>query len=710
MNYLFILFFKNKILNIKKIIMTTSLSSFLLNPKNLENIHDKSALKKIIKYKTAKKSIEYKVHQKLVKKYINMPKLYNLNIIDNIIYNDKTHIVSLFKDHLIADDKGDFLKRYYNKKEIDERLPKFFEFYELYSKIFPNYTCIEEGKYFYKNIQQKQKMINMIEKMEMEKKLKNDNLISNNINISITDSEKSIQKVFSTCVIDSLLNITNDEGMNILFNINKNNIKQEEINFVNDVGILIDEINKCKHNNGLNKNKNTKIHNNIINLIKNKNNKNFTKIKNMNNNDNNNQKREIKLNSIVKFFSTANKSKNKNKNGTNDFSNLYNNNYTKINLHHKHINKNSNLSKLNAMTDRALLDKLEQNYNRVKLKNQKNISQNMSTSMKTKKDISSSKKNISICSKKPNSISTSYNNCLLNNINQRFTTYLITSKGSTSEIKNIKKEIPFHYCIKSYLSSRNNALNFSSYIKNKNKRKNQKNNFSNNNSNNHKNNKNKNNFTSNNNFNSNISKNSNKNIKKLCTIKRNYNDSRNKKFEKNNNFKFSKISSTKLGNVLNYTNSIISYNDSKYNSKTKNNSKNKNKIINYANSFFDLNNKTNNKEIQYKKVESKKKLIKESILYNGFKICNSSRNKKNSLTKKTSLKNLTNSKKNFTNKNNSLIKIGFKGNINEIKKNKMKGIKINNFSKIFNAFINRYNNRNQKPNTDRNKIKININK
>jgi len=40
----------------------------------------------------------------------------------------------------------------------------------------------------------------------------------------------------------------------------------------------------------------------------------------------------------------------------------------------------------------------------------------------------------------------------------------------------------------------------------------------------------------------------------------------------------------------------------------------------------------------------------------------------------------------------------------------MKGIKINNFSKIFNAFINRYNNRNQKPNTDRNKIKININK
>ena len=166
--------------------MTSSLSTFLSKPKmKIENFHDKTALKKYFKYKTTKKSIEYIIHQKLIKKYVNMPKLYNLNIIDNIIYNDKTHIVSLFKDHLISDDKGDFLKRYYNKQEIDLRLPKFYEFYELYSKIFPNYTCIEEGKYFYRNIQQKQKMINMIEKLEMEKKLKNNNFFDNN---NITDN------------------------------------------------------------------------------------------------------------------------------------------------------------------------------------------------------------------------------------------------------------------------------------------------------------------------------------------------------------------------------------------------------------------------------------------------------------------------------------------------------------------------------------------
>ena len=678
-----------------------------------DNIHDKTALTKYIKYKTSKQSIEYEIHQKLYKKYVDMPKLYNLNIIDNIIYNDKTHIVSLFKDHLISDDKGDFLKRYYNKQEIDLRLPKFYEFYELYSKIFPNYTCIEEGKYFYRNIQHKQKMINMIEKLEMEKKLKNNNFFDNN---NITDnSDRSDQKVFSTNVIDSLLNVTNDEGMNILFNINKNKIKEEENNFINEINVLINEIDKCKHNS---KSKNNKSNiNNLLNLIKNKNNNKFiTKINNRNNDNNsNNQKKEIKLNSIVKFFSTLNKSKNKNKNGTNDFLNAHNNNYTKINLHHKHINKNFNYSK-NAMTDRILIEKLEQNYFKLRknnMQNHKNISQNMSTSMKTKKDISSSKKNLSICSKKPNSISTSYNNGLLNNFNQRFTTYLITSKGSPNEIKNIKKEIPIHNSIKSYLSSRNNVLNFSSYINNnKNKNKNKKNNYSNSNSNKHKNNAIKSNCTVNNNYNNICSRNVNinLNIKKITTIKRNFNDSRNKQFGKNF-FKYSKRSSNKLGNILNYTNSIISYNnDSKNNLQSKNNSKSK--IINYPNSLFDLNNLAHNQENHYKNIESKKKIIRETILYNGFKICNSSRNKKYNLSKKTSYKNLTNSKrKNISNKNDSLIKIGFKGNINELKKNKVKGIKINNFSKIFNAFINRCNNNtNRKINTDRNKIKININK
>jgi len=38
-------------------------------------------------------------------------------IINDIIYNEQTHIVSAFKDYLIFDDISEFLKRFYTKSE-----------------------------------------------------------------------------------------------------------------------------------------------------------------------------------------------------------------------------------------------------------------------------------------------------------------------------------------------------------------------------------------------------------------------------------------------------------------------------------------------------------------------------------------------------------------------------------------------------------------
>ena len=62
------------------------------------------------------------------------------------------------------------------------------------------------------------------------------------------------------------------------------------------------------------------------------------------------------------------------------------------------------------------------------------------------------------------------------------------------------------------------------------------------------------------------------------------------------------------------------------------------------------------------------------------------------MSKKCSTKHLTNSKiKNSMNKNNSLQKIGIIEVLKDNKKNKIKGIKINNFSKIYNGFINHCN-------------------
>jgi hypothetical protein len=231
--------------------MSLSSSSSKPNYIRNENIYDNTSdCQSISKTKNNKISIECLVFQNFKRKYILMPFSYNLNIIDNIIYNDKTHIVSLFKDYLILDDKGEFLKRYYTNYESNIRLPKFFEFYELNSKIFPNYTSIKEGKYFYRNIQQKQKMINIQEKMKIDKKRKYNNILDGNSN----SSTKS--KIFSTNIMDSFLNDTNNEGMELLFNINLKNINQEERSFNNKINNLIDEINKCKNNDKLKEFKN----------------------------------------------------------------------------------------------------------------------------------------------------------------------------------------------------------------------------------------------------------------------------------------------------------------------------------------------------------------------------------------------------------------------------------------------------------------------
>ena len=175
----------------------------------------------IFESKNSTKNLIKKIFKLFNKKYSKMPTKYNINVIDNIIYNDKSHIVAKFKDRLIMDDTGEFLKRYYKKKEIYSRLPKFFEYYDLYSKIFPNYTIFYEGKYLYQNIQRKQRMIDLQEKLEMKEKKKNKEENKN-------QKEEYKEKIFNTDEIDSILNGTNNEGMEVLFNVNKNNIKKDE--------------------------------------------------------------------------------------------------------------------------------------------------------------------------------------------------------------------------------------------------------------------------------------------------------------------------------------------------------------------------------------------------------------------------------------------------------------------------------------------------
>lgn len=58
------------------------------------------------------------------------------------MYNEPRNLVSIFKDFLIYDDFSEYLKRSYRLKESTDRLPKIYQFYDKYSKTFPNYVSL----------------------------------------------------------------------------------------------------------------------------------------------------------------------------------------------------------------------------------------------------------------------------------------------------------------------------------------------------------------------------------------------------------------------------------------------------------------------------------------------------------------------------------------------------------------------------------------
>ena len=676
------------------------------------NIYDKSTDSENAESIIEQKSLEKMIYKKFNKKYSKMPLKYNSIRIDNIIFNDKTHLVSIFKELLILNDKAEFLKRFYAFYESLDRLPKFFEFYELYSKIFPNYTSIEEGKYFYMNIQQKQRVINTIEKIELENKL--------NKKSSANYNNYSDDKVFSTNVIDSLLNSTNDEGMEMLFNINKKNIKKEESLFAHDVNNIIEEIGKYQNVNESNEKKNMNLFQkkHINHIVKiNNNNKYIIKIKNINceniNHNFNDVKKEIKLN-IENHNNQIDKAKYKNNKENYNILNLNTKtNYTKVNLYHKPNSKIINITKL------ILMDKFEKSHNKTRQKyahNKKSLSYNVSTVFKSKNDISNSKHNKSLYSKKQKSISSNKNNIKKNNQNRIASS---KNKKKKNEVINYKKELLKIDLSKTKLSSRNKVLNFSLSKLSNNKYSNNTNHnsfiFKNNKSyskNNILNNTNVANYNkkvySNNNYNVFNSYSRNKSLKNVSKIKRSATNRNSEDFSKEkiystNKIKYIKRNESKIDNLFGNTSSMLSYNDAKKNTFLNQNNQ---KYNSHLNSVIYLSNLTTRRES--KKSNSKKKLIKEALL-NPKNINKEVQTYKGKVLKqKNSFKNVNNSK--AIKRNNSVLRIGIEKK-NIIKKGKIKNIKINNFSKLFNVFVkHQYNNNTQflNPQSERNGIKIKI--
>ena len=142
---------------------------------------------------------QYKLSQKnLFKKYNPNIEEYNKTIISRILFNQKYHYVSIFKEILIYDDPGEFFKRFYSIEECLYKIKTYCEFYEKNSKIFPNYISLPESKFIFKNIKRKQKMLDNINENNIQNDLKKNEDEKD-------EKEKDSDTIFSNTIINSIL-------------------------------------------------------------------------------------------------------------------------------------------------------------------------------------------------------------------------------------------------------------------------------------------------------------------------------------------------------------------------------------------------------------------------------------------------------------------------------------------------------------------------
>ena len=187
------------------------------------------------------KDIYKYINLKLKRKYFTNGDAINLMLIEKIIYNEKCHLVALFKDYLISDDDFEFFKRYYKYKESFQKLQLFLEYYEKFNILFPNYIILPESKYIYKNIHKKQRMIDKIQDMKIKD---NDKEVTKNLEKKNLNEDKN-SNIFNSSIYNSLLK-GSENGAGSIFGLSRKDNKDEKenisISLLNDI---IDNIDSC---------------------------------------------------------------------------------------------------------------------------------------------------------------------------------------------------------------------------------------------------------------------------------------------------------------------------------------------------------------------------------------------------------------------------------------------------------------------------------
>ena len=124
------------------------------------NFIDISQSRQKIKNKDSLFNLEKKIFAKFNKKYkmkYSPKRMYNDLIMNTLLFNKNTHLVSVFKDYMIYDYIDEFFKRFYSHFETAERIPKFAVFYKNYLTFFcqPCFANLKFNNLIQKNRERK---------------------------------------------------------------------------------------------------------------------------------------------------------------------------------------------------------------------------------------------------------------------------------------------------------------------------------------------------------------------------------------------------------------------------------------------------------------------------------------------------------------------------------------------------------------------------
>ena len=398
--------------------------------------------------------------------YLNFAHIdYNVLIIENLMCNGRCHLVAVFKNYLIEDDKSEYLRRFYKKKEASPRLKKLFAYHEETSVIFPNYAPLAESKYLYNNVIKKQRVIDeqqSLDKIRKDNKSKKSSVI------------KKEDRMFNSTIVGEILT-SNQSVLRIVFGLDyKKNENNDDKNNKNnesdceDFDKLINEVEKAEEN-ADNYNNNSleafhltnksskfklKLVNNFTNNLQIKN-KNTDKLYNITNNNSTNITSSSNPNTF-NINNNTNLNKYKNNNLLLKENALQNNLNLKLNKKQKNnnLNKTSPTRKFSEDKDENKSRNIQLNMNSINSINSNNSKTlygfNFHTSNKIINNLINKEKKINLKSKSNSNHYHSQNSEKLKS--NMFNNNYIYNSNFPQNLQNIDRNINFY-------QNRNNKLN-----------------------------------------------------------------------------------------------------------------------------------------------------------------------------------------------------------------------------------------------------------